>query len=83
MTGAFIRHLAKMTMGEDGCYGTGPTVAACGLKIPDKAFAPYHVPHSNIRLHVTCMKCIVVDDFKRSDPPDLADPASVERWLSS
>lgn len=74
-----VTHLAAMTMGSDGRYGTGETTARCGLRIPAREDGPY-VLHSNLRLHTTCSRCIAVADFV---PFDRSDPADVEAWLAT
>jgi hypothetical protein len=75
-----VRHMAAMTLGADGTFGTGATTARCGLKIPAREDGPF-IPHSNLRFHTTCPDCIAVDDFRVSGPPDLSSPIEVEQWL--
>jgi hypothetical protein len=78
-----LRHLAPMTMGADGSFGHGPTVAVCGVEIQDITVDPLADYHSNVWLHVTCGECLRLTPAEVAKLPDLGDLVAVERWLST
>jgi hypothetical protein len=71
-----VRHMAPMNLGSDRYFGTGATIAMCGVKISDGS----GIPHSNLALHTTCLDCLAVCAF---EPPDLSSPTAVEEWLAT